>query len=304
MKISILVQRIIMGIILIIILLIFFQPDIPFVMSLSENTMWIIFTLLFSSMIFLILRKVNLVYFTMFSAAILTLFLKDSSNENLMFYGKDINSSSLHIMHFNIIEVEETKNEFINKISISDPDIVSCQELSPSWNKFLISKLKNKYPYTISINQFDPDAKLVFSKYAFSNKDTFYLSGHPQLDVTIKFENTPINILFTYVLPYSMAGENAGNKYQLEDLSEYITNKDKTPLMIVGEFNQVYWAKKVRTFLYDTKLNNARRSVSFAVKNPLDHIFYSKHLRCQKLEEIFDDNSNHIGVEGFFKRSR
>jgi len=101
-----------------------------------------------------------------------------------------------------------------------------------------------------------------------------------------------------------MIGENAGNQYQLEDLTDYIKTKEKIPLMIVGEFNQVYWAKQVRTFLYETKLNNARRSVSFAVRNPLDHIFYSKQLRCLHLGEIFDNNSNHIGVEGDFKMVR
>jgi len=293
-----------MGLITVVILLIFFQPDIPLVMSLSENAIWVIFALLLLSILFLILKKSNLVYFTMFSAAILTLFLKDLSNTNLMFRAKDLNTSSLHIMHFNILDVEEDKDQFIEKIKDSNPDIVSCQELSPAWNKFLKKRLKDEYPYTLSINQFDPDAKLVFSKYEFIKKDTFYLSGHPQLDAIIRFEDNPVNILFTYVLPYSMVGENAGNHYQLEDLSDYISKKEIMPMMIVGEFNQVYWARRVRTFLYDTKLNNARRSVSFAVRNPLDHIFYSKQLRCTKLEEIFDDKSNHIGVEGAFKLAR
>ena len=235
---------------------------------------------------------------------VLTLFLKDLSNSNLMFRGKDAGLSSLHVMHFNILDVEESKENFLKKIEESDPDIVSCQELSPAWNKYLLNNLKSKYPHTLSINQFDPDAKLVFSKYDFLEKDTFYLSGHPQLDVIIQVENIPVNILFTYVLPYSMIGENAGNQYQLEDLTDYIKTKEKIPLMIVGEFNQVYWAKQVRTFLYETKLNNARRSVSFAVRNPLDHIFYSKQLRCLHLGEIFDNNSNHIGVEGDFKMVR
>ncbi len=304
MNISTSIQRILMGSISVVIILIFFQPDIPFVVSLSENTIWIIFSLIIFSIFFMIIKKSNLVYFMMFSAAILTLFLKDSSNENLMFHGKDINSSSLHIMHFNILDVEESKENFLKKIEDSDPDIVSCQELSPAWNKFLNKTLKQRYPYTLSINQFDPDAKLVFSKYKFEKKDTFYLSGHPQLDAIIQFEDNLVNILFTYVLPYSMAGENAGNHYQLEDLTDYIKKKEKMPIMIVGEFNQVYWAKRVRTFLYDTKLNNARRSVSFAVRNPLDHMFYSKQLRCLKLGEIFDDSSNHIGVEGVFKLVR
>jgi endonuclease/exonuclease/phosphatase (EEP) superfamily protein YafD len=302
MKITTLLNRLFIAIVSIVVLLILFQPDIPYVMFISENAIWVIFALIFVAIVSMIYNNKSLLYFGMFSAALLTLYLKNLSNENLMFHVRDYNKSSLYVLHMNISNIEEDdKDKLIKKIEKSDPDIISCEEITPDWHEYLIKVLKNKYPNIISINQFNVDGKIVLSKYKFIEKDTFLLSGHPQLDVKIEFNDTPINLLFANVLPFSMIGENAGNKYQIEDLGEYIKKKDKKSMLIVGEFNQVYWSKSIRNFLYNTKLNNARRSVSFAVRNPYDHIFYSNNLKCVELDEIFDLNSEHIGIQGRFK---
>lgn len=304
MKMSTFLNRIIYLTVSIVVLLIWFQPDMPVVTFLSENTIWIIFSLIFISIVSMIYSNNNLVYFGMLTAAILTLFLKNVSNESLMFHARDYSKSSLYVLHLNISNIEEGGKEgLIKKIKKSNPDIISCGEITPDWHEYLIKVFGEEYSNILSINQFNVDGKIVLSKFKFIEKDTFLLSGHPQLDVKIDINGSPVNVIFTNVLPFSMAGENAGNKYQIDDLGDYINKKEKKSLLIVGEFNQVYWSKNIRNFLYNTKLNNARRSVSFAVRNPYDHIFYSNNLKCVELDEIFDENSEHIGIEGRFKLS-
>ena len=301
MKIPVTLQRIIKVFLILLVLVIFFQPDIPFVITISENAIWIIFSLLLLSIFFLITKNINLVYFSMLSAAILTLILKDVSNENLMFKYRSNNASSLYVMHYNVFNIEGSRDNLINKIKISDPHIISFEELDPSWHKFLIDSLKSLYPNYLSLNRADVDSKLVFSKSKFISKDTFLLSGHPQLDITINYKSQPIKILLSYIQPSIGFGEITTNKHQIDELVDYIKFVDFKSLIVVGEFNQVYWDKSIRNFLYKTKLNNARRSVSFSKRKPYDHIFYSDRVKCVELDEVYDENSNHIGIEGRFK---
>lgn len=301
MKISVPLQRIIKVFLILLVFLIFFQPNIPFATTISENAIWIIFSLLILSFFFLITKNINLVYFSMFSAAILTLILKDVSNENLMFRYRSNNASSLYLMHYNVFNIEGSRSNLIKNIKKSDPHILSFEELDPSWHKFLIDSLKSLYPNYLSLNRADVDSKLIFSKSDFVSKDTFFLSGHPQLDITIKYKYQPIKILLSYIQPSMAFEERARNKYQIDELVHYIKTVDFSSLIVVGEFNQVYWGKSIRNFLYKTKLNNARRSVSFSKRKPYDHIFYSNRIKCVKLDEVYDENSNHIGIEGRFK---
>ncbi len=285
----------------ILVLLIIFQPDIHPVTILNEHAMWIIISLIVIGLISMFYNNKNLIYFSMLSAAILTFYLKDLSNENLVFNSHANKKTALHLLHINIFNVEESKPELLDKIIKINPDIISFEELSPDWNKFLIKNLNDKYKNILNLNRLDFDSKLILSKYEFISKDTFLLSNHPQLDITVFFRNNPIKIIFSYILPYSMVGENINSEYQLYDLAEYVKKSRNSNIIVVGEFNQVYWTKRIRNFLYETQLNNARRSISFSKRNPYDHIFYSNRLKCIELNEIHDSKKNHIGIEGFFK---
>ena len=286
---------------ILIVLLIIFQPDIPLVIFLNENAIWIIILFIAVGILYMLFNQNRLVYFSMFSAGILTFFLQDISNKNLVFNKNIAKKNSLHILHIDIFNTEDTKEKILENIVRKNADILMFEELTPDWNKFLIEKLKMDYFNIITLNSLDFDSKLIMSKYNFISRDTFTLAGHPQLDVTVFYNNTPLKLLYTYVVPYTMVGENINNKYQIDDLAEYIGKSKVSAMIVAGEFNQVYWTKRIRNFLYETKLNNARRFISFKKRNPYDHIFYSNRLKCVYLDEIYDSKSNHIGIEGYFR---
>ncbi|MEZ4909008.1 MAG: hypothetical protein R2771_15525 [Saprospiraceae bacterium] len=110
-------------------------------------------------------------------------------------------------------------------------------------------------------------------------------------------------MLFPYILPFDMQVRDSVQLNQLELLTQYVENTEKhNPVIIVGEFNQVYWSKNLRNFIYNTKLNNARRFIyAFSDRNPYDHIFYSDDFNCYQIEDIFDPYTNLVGVKGVFE---
>jgi len=295
------VNIIIQILISILVLLLIIQPDIALVTVMNEHAIWIIISLIAIGLISMFFNNKNLIYFSMLSAAILTFYLKDLSNENLVVNKHANKKAALHIVHINIFNAEESKKDILNKVKKIDPDVVSFEELTPDWNDFLINKLNDKYKNVLSLNRLDFDSKLILSKYEFINKDTFEISNHPQLDVTVFFRNNPVKIIISYINPFSLIDKNSNSKYQLDDLADYISKSHNRNIILVGEFNQVYWTKRIKNFLYKTRFNNARRSISFSKRNPYDHIFYSNKFKCIKLNEIYDSKGNHIGIEGYFK---
>ena len=279
--------------------LVILQPEIPYIKFLYENAIWLIFVFIFIGLISMFLKRIRLVYFSMISAAIITFFLQTLSNGDLMLNNNKINSGNgLHVLHINVFNYQNDKKSLIKKIKKSKPDIISFEEWTPDFKKYFIENLKNIYPYYSIMNSIDADNKIVLSKHKIIKVDTFYINMHPQLDIYFEYKNSIANIIFVYLFPELKASSDAFYLQTIQ-LADYVKTK-KNPFIIVGDFNQVYWSKSIRNFLLDTKLKNARRYVSFAKRNPYEHIFYSDGILCNELNEVYDTNNEPFGIEGIF----
>lgn len=281
-----------------------FQPDfgIDILKKLYENTLWIVVLLISSGMTFLMLRRPNMVYYSFLGAIAITLYLKTISNSNLILPVRDVRNTTFKIMHFNVFEFEGDDILILKSILKYSPDIISFGELTPEVNSYLKTNLQNDYPNISELNRIDSDSKLVMSKFPITAIDTFMLLGHPQLNIMANINSNNINLVFPYILPYNLTPDKTISSNQLDVLSKYIHRITQYPIIVVGEFNQVYWSKNLRNFIYDTKLNNTRRFVyPFSSHNSYDHIFYSDHFKCLGLDEIFDSNTNLSGVIGSFE---
>ena len=278
--------------------LVILQPDMPYIATLYENAIWIIFLFIFIGLAAMIFKRVSLVYFSMLSAAVLTFFLQTLSNGELMLKkNKFSNENGLHVLHINVFNYQKDNKSLLAKIEKTAPDIISFEEWTPDFKKFFIKRLKDEYPYYSVMNSIDADNKIIMSKYKITEVDTFYIDMHPQLDIYFDYKGGIANIIFVYLFPEIKA--KSGNFSQTIQLADYIKTK-KNPFIIVGDFNQVYWSKDIRNFLLDSKLKNARRYVSFAKRNPYEHIFYSDGILCHQLNEVYDNNNEPYGIEGIF----
>ena len=120
--------------------------------------------------------------------------------------------------------------------------------------------------------------------------------------MSFKIRDNKIKIIFPYILPFAVQIQDSLKFNQLDLFTKYVEKNDKTPMIIVGEFNQVYWSKNLRNFIYSTRLNNARRFIyAFSEKNPYDHIFYSDEFNCYLIEDIYDPITKLTGVKGVFE---
>lgn len=289
--------------IILIVVLLIFQPDFNsdnFV-KLYENIFWIIIGFIICGFIFMVLKNSSLVYYSFISAIVLTFYLKGISNRQLVLPSEFSNSNTFKILHYNTFDYEGENIKILKDILHYSPEIVSLGELSPVLGRYLKDNLINNYPYIAELNRIDFDNKLIFSKFPINKIDTFYLTDHPQIDVSFKIKNNNAQIIFPYILPFDIQINDSLKINQLDLFTQYI-NKNNNPLLIVGEFNQVYWSKNMRNFIYSTSLNNARRFIyAFTQKNPYDHIFYSDDFNCFSIEDIYDPYTKLTGVKGIFE---
>ncbi len=295
-------DKIISFILVVIALIIVLQPKFRIAEIIRDNALIIVLTYVSIGMIFALFDRKQLVYVSLISALGITLYMKNISNDNLLYRTNDDSLPNLEVCHFNLIDFEGNNTDIIKSVMALEPEILTFDALSPILNKYLIKNLKDKYSYNTFINRGgDVDSKLVLSKIPIIGVDTFYLKGHPQLKVEVSNKNMDINLICSNITPVTYSNSNSISDAQVEELAEYVlTNANNTPTIVVGEFNQVYWSKNIRYLLAKTNLNNARRYVYLARRNPYDHIFYSEGLVCLKLEELFDKNSNNIGIVGNF----
>jgi hypothetical protein len=289
-----------------IVLIIIIQPDIerPLFQFIYENTLWIIFTIIGLGMFFLLIKKENLVTYSLLVAAILTFYLKSISNSDLIYKSIKDGNNSFTIDHYSADDFNNNLADLIKILGNSDADIISIGELAPRENKELKIALDNKYPYHAELNTIDFNSKIILSKVKINKIDTFFLADNPQLKVQFNIKNNYVNILFPYVLPFDVNNNLKEPEKQLEKLGNEALIIKNSPSIIIGEFNQVYWSKDLREFLYKTKLNNVRRfAYAFSNRNPYNHIFFSDLVNCLYFEDLMDSNSERIGLRAKFELS-
>ncbi|MEZ4909009.1 MAG: hypothetical protein R2771_15530 [Saprospiraceae bacterium] len=162
------------------------QPDFSneLIIKLYENIFWIILGFIFLGFVFMANRNPSLVYYSFISAVILTFYLKAISNRQLILPTEHVGDKAFEILHFNTFDYEGNQINILKEVFKNSADIVSFGELTPGMTQYLKENLISKYPYSAELFRIDYDSKLILSKYPILSVDTFYLSGHPQLNIS------------------------------------------------------------------------------------------------------------------------
>ncbi len=250
---------------------------------------------------FLVIDKKRLVLTSFACCGALCIFLKQSSNENLIL-PKLNNSEKITIAHFNTSSATEGYQSLLDIVQTTDADIISFQEVTPDWDVFLKKNLTESYPFNSSNVRIDPYGMAVFSKIPINQYDTFNFQEipHQVINIPVSIDQN-INIVTAHLLPPIGQKLNERAKMHLDALANEITG-EHDPSIVVGDFNLVYWSNEIRSFRSQAALENSRRDISQnLLKVPYDHIFYAKQLECTGFRDISDSLSNHIGIVGTYQ---
>lgn len=278
------------------VILVVFPIDIPIVQDFQEYALFLIFLYLLLGIIFLFLSNTRLLVVSFLAAGLLSLFLKTFSNENMNFSRKE-GDVTLAVSNYNLSNVESDFNAFLTALQNSESDVLCFHEVDYGWAKVLDKALKHKFPYQNTLVRLDGFGKMVCSSIAVKEVDTLYFKGIPTLNVQLDLDGKFTDLILTQIVPPKIMYQGVSSREQLKNLSNYV-NQKKHPVILVGEFNQVYWSKEMRDLVDQTQLLNSRRFVAPLGSNvPHEHIFHSSEFVCIETDEIKGPSNVNVGME-------
>lgn len=230
---------------------------------------------------------------------VLCMFLKSTSND-IMIMPAINTEPQLSVAHFNVSNIQDLEH-LTNTFKDVDVDVLSFQELTPDWNYILQEKLKEQYPYNMSIVRIDPYGMAFYSKIEFNSMDTFLFENKPNLEAEVTVDNQKITLFSSYLMPNISKSNSEITKEHLDMISFKIRDKE-SPVIALGDYNMVYWANAISRFRDKAQVFHSRRDVSEDVlKPPYDHIFFSTDMECTKFQNLTDLEENHIGIMGVYQ---
>lgn len=281
-------------------IVVMFPPNMSFLKRGAEYAVFIMLGFLLLGMLFMVVDKKKLMAVSLICTAILCLFLKSSSNNNLIFPARN-NSPTVSIAQINLSYIDQGYEELLTLIHDLKPEIISFQEVTPDWDFILKSNLNRDYKSRYSLVRMDTYGMAIYAKLDLAKVDTFMYKSIPNLKSEFTLGDQPLIILSSYLLP-PFNRSSAENMENHLDLISQKVKETNTPLFAVGDYNLVPWSNEVRDFREATNLGFSRRNIAVSkFRIPHDHIMYTNHLECIDFLELEDKKLNHIGIYGTYQ---
>lgn len=287
--------------------LVVFNAQLGILKWITNYSVQIMLGMLGLGFLFFILTKERLMFTSFICCSLLCLFLQKSANANLVLPAYS-SGTVLKIAHANLRNVDEGIEEALVALYQTDADIISLQEVDFPLNEQIANIFAEKYPYRSSpMKKNDFWSINVFSKEPMVALDTFYYGDMPNLygSINMSSEQQSINFVSTYILPpFSDQLGNDNFKGHLDSIANFRTSED-TPYFVFGDFNVAGWYDEIQDFREQAGLLDSRRGYMPAVTNlfsyPVDHIFFSEHLKCVGFEIIESASSSAVGIMGSYQ---
>jgi endonuclease/exonuclease/phosphatase family metal-dependent hydrolase len=284
------------------------QPEYFHLKKLAEYAVHVMFALVFFGLIFLIIDQRRLLFTSLVAALILSVYLKGSSNESLMF-PRPSSNPTITVALVNLSSVNNDVPGTFDDLIDAQYDILTFQEVDPFWHEFLIARMDNDYMFNASIIRIDDHGQIIFSKKPIVEIDTLYNDDLPALAVTIEPVTGEQTMIFSAHPPPAL---NTRTYKQVREYlmaaSEYLSAVN-IPKLCVGDFNLVSWSPEMRTFKALSNMTNSRRSFNplssiqadGSMSRPLQHIYFSDDMECTAFSEVSFSDRFKLGISGSYQ---
>ena len=291
-------------------LLCIFTPDVILIKRGANFTVQIMLLFLFLGIGFLMLGQKRLMFTSLFACGILSLFLKNASDQSLRFPSAN-EQPQVSVAHIDL-SLSDDYTETMRIIWSTDVDVISFQEYTPDWHNYLQQELQAHYPHQNIMMRIDPFGMALYSKYELSNVDTVIFNEFdemPCLYATLGVdEETQVHVVSAHTLPAvnRSAYERIRSHFSL--ISNFIDELDG-PVITVGDFSLPSWSQEIKDFKDNSSLSDSRRDMVPAVFNkplfmlniPIDHIFYSDDIECTSFKVIDSQEGSQLGILGKYQ---
>lgn len=275
------------------------SSQFPLIRKVSEYSVHLMLGMLAFGLISLVCSRPKMMFAAFACSAAMCIFLKNASNNTLKL--PQVNQeASLKVAHVNLGNITFDFDQVKSEMNKAEVEVISFQELTPDWDYRLKEELEAQYPYTKSIVRIDPYGMAIYSKVPFATERTFQCGDKSYLDISVKKDNEPFELISSYLTPALEQNSIATASQQLKTIASQVKHAEH-PVLALGEYNMVYWTNEIREFTTSAALTNSRRGLTEGLRVPYDHIFFSPGLECTEFRELKDSTQNYIGIIGTYQ---
>ena len=221
---------------------------------------------------------------------------------------KSIPEQSISIMISNVYQYNDNTKGCVQEINKANPDIVLLLETNKKWDEGT-NELKEKYPYNILVPKENTYGMLFYSKLELKDYKVDYIveDDVPSIHTKVILKSGK-EIIIHGVHPTPPApGENVKSTERDKELLIVadIAKKEKLPVIVIGDLNDVAWSHTTQLFLKMSGLLDPRRGRGFFnsfharypfLRFPLDHAFISTDFKLNGIKRLNNFGSDHFPI--------
>jgi len=275
-----------------------FAPD-PFLLMLARAFLWqwaliavVIAVFAFSS------RR----WWSGTAAGIVALLLAYPPQRTVQSEITDEGEALVRVTQMNVFQPNDDHDAVIAAAIATDADVISFQEVSPTWASVLQRGLAAFYPYHRLVPQNNCYGIALFSRLPFLRVDVLPLQRRSMLLAEVATSEGPLRLLSVHATSPGSYGHYLERNAQLHELAS-VVNDSPMPVVLFGDLNTVSWDRAMvnlcaRTGLREHSDNTDATWPSFAgmALIPLDHILVTSELFVDGLDIFRISGSDHCGV--------
>lgn len=216
------------------------------------------------------------------------------------------NSASVSMISVNVYQFNKQPERLIKLVKKQNPDILLAIETNQAWEKAL-DELENEYKHTIKIPQENTYGMHVYSKIPFNKYKVNYFVADdiPSVEIAMETDDkSRFKIYGIHPPPPSPTEEKNSKERDGELLS--IAKKiqeENIPTIVIGDFNNVAWAKSSRLFkktsgMIDPRVGRGLVSTFHAdyplFRLPIDLTYHSTDIFIEELKTLKPIGSDHL----------
>ncbi len=219
-----------------------------------------------------------------------------------------ISSEIITVISANVFQENTNYDAFISLIHKHDPDIFLTMESDKKWEKAL-SVLETKYPYNIKIGLTNTYGMHFYSKLKITDHTVHYFVADDLPSIEAKIQTTD-DFKFTFFAvhpPPPSPTEETNSKERDGELLSIAKKikKNSDSCVVVGDFNNVAWAKSSILFRKTSETLDGRMGRGFIssfhtkywfLRFPIDLMFHTPDVFIEELKTLEHFGSDHFPI--------
>ena len=217
-----------------------------------------------------------------------------------------VSSESIKIISTNVYQFNREYTRFLNFIEKENPDVVLTMESNQDWEDAM-QPLKKEYPHFCEVGLENTYGIHLYSKFPFKNCQVHYFIADdiPSIEATMKTKDGFEFVFFGVHPPPPSPTEEDNSKErdgELLSVAKKVKDNDK-PTIVVGDFNNVAWAKSSILFrktsgMIDPRIGRGLISTFHAkywlLRFPIDQMFHTTDVFVEDLKALENIGSDHL----------